>query len=376
MSRVLYDFLTESFLFREDHLAEDFASFGLDELEEELQRYRVHVLASLDEVAAEINARNSLLSIFFDTLTHPQPSIDRLKQCAFYFDFVVVDDPLFALSRQPDPAAGPPTELLGYKQPQVDRKKVASAARFMESLAPMVGADFLKFSPVSLDHEPFEGVPFKVSGNLFFEDVPSELHSFFRDRVKVHSMRRTGGGTWGYRPGESLRPSRGIYVEFEGLDRGYVYHLFATQVLSADEETRMVEMANTLPDTPPTTAEFAAWVDQSVNQSAGRVIQGVLTDFARASSSGSLICTDSILVSDLMSNQGGSSDLKSDLANLALQFEVPTFVQSHDGRPDGGENQRRGGLPQLPCRPGGGAQGATTDRRSRRTPAQAGGGPA
>ena len=188
MSRVLYDFLTESFLFREDHLAEDFASFGLDELEEELQRYRNHVMASLDEVAAEINARNSLLSIFFDTLTRPGPIIDRLKQCAFYFDFVVVDDPLFALSRQPDPAARPPTELLGYKQPQVDRKQVASAARFMESLAPMVGADFLKFSPVSLDREPFEGVPFRVSGNLFFEDMPSELHPFFKDRVKVHSI--------------------------------------------------------------------------------------------------------------------------------------------------------------------------------------------
>jgi len=129
----------------------------------------------------------------------------------------------------------------------------------------MVGADFLKFSPVSLDHELLEGVPFRVSGNLFFEDMPSELHPFFRDRVKVHSMHRTGGGTWGYRPGEPLRPSRGIYVEFKGLDRGYVYHLFATQVLSADEETRMVRMANTLPDTPPTSTEFAIWVAHTVS---------------------------------------------------------------------------------------------------------------
>lgn len=329
MSRVLYDFLTESFLFREDYLAEDFASFSIEELEAELQRYREYVLASLDEIAAEINARSSMLSIFFDTLVRPQPSIERLKQCAFYFDFVVVDDPLFALTKQPDPMARAPTEVLGYRQPRLEREDVASAARYMESLAPMVGADFLKFSPVSLDHEPSDGIPFRVSGTLFSENVPSELHPFFRDRVHVHSMHQTEKGTWAYRPGEPLKPSRGIYVEFDGLDQGYFYHLFATKVLSADEETRTVWMANTLPDAPPTPGEFAAWVAQSVNQSAERVLRGVLTDFARAGSSGSLVCTDSTLVSDLMSYHGGGrSDLRTDLANLALQFEVPTFSRA------------------------------------------------
>ncbi len=188
MSRVLYDFLTESFLFREDYLAEDFASFSVEELEAELQRYREYVLASLNEIATEINARSSMLSIFFDTLVRPQPSMERLKQCALYFDFVVVDDPLFALSKQPDPMAKAPTEVLGYRQPRLERKKVALAARFMESLAPMVGADFLKFSPVSLDYEPSDGIPFRISGTPFSENVPAELHPFFRDRVQVHSM--------------------------------------------------------------------------------------------------------------------------------------------------------------------------------------------
>lgn len=329
MSRVLYDFLTESPLFREDYLAEDFASFGNDELEAELQKYREHVLGSLDEISSEINACNSLLSIFFDTLGRPQPSIDRLKQCAFYFDFVVVDDPLFALSKQPDPMAKAPTEMLGYRQPQTKREEVASAARFMEHLAPMVGADFLKFSPVSLDHEPSDGIPFRVSGNLFSESVPPEVHPFFRDRAKVHSMYRTEDGTWAYRVGESLRPSRGIYVEFDGLDQGYFYHLFATKVISADEETRMVTMANTLPDTPPARGEFETWVAQSINQSAGHVLRGILTDFARANSSGSLVCTDSLLISDLVSHHGdNTNDLKTDLANMALQFEVPTFSRA------------------------------------------------
>lgn len=88
-------------------------------------------------------------------------------------------------------------------------------------------------------------------------------------------------------------------------------------------------MANTLPDAPPTPSEFAAWVAQSVNQSAQQVLRGVLTDFARASVSGSLVCTDSTLVSDLMSHNGGDrNNLQTDLANLALQFEVPTFSRA------------------------------------------------
>ena len=329
MSRILYDFLTESFLFREDYLAEDFASFSIQELELELQRYREYVLASLDEIAAEINSRSSMLSIFFDTLVRPQPSIDRLKQCAFYFDFVVVDDPLFALSKQQDPAAEAPTELLGYRQPRTERGKVAAAARFMESLAPMVGADFLKFSPVSLDHEPSEGIPFRVSGNLLFENVPTELHPFFQDRVRIHSMHRTDRGAWSYRPEDPVVPSRGIYVQFEGIDLGHVYHLFETRVLSMDDETGMVQMANTLPDEPPNPEAFAVWVAQSVNQSAARILRQILTDFVRAGSSDSLVCTDSTLVSDLISYRSdGVTDLQTDLANMALQFEVPTLSKA------------------------------------------------
>jgi hypothetical protein len=328
MSRILYDFLTESFLFREDHLADDFASFRIEEIEAELQSYREYVLSSLDEISAEINARNSMLSIFFDTLARPQPSIGRLKQCAFYFDFVVVDDPLFALTKLPDPMARAPTEVLGYQQSQVKREEVAAAARFMEGLTPMVVADFLKFSPISLDHEPSEGIPYKVPVNLFLEDVPPELHPVFRDRVKVHSMRQTEAGTWSYRLGEPLKLSRGIHVEFDGLDRGYVYHLFATKVLSVDEEARVVTMANTLPDTLPTSEEFEVWVEQSINQSASHVLRGILTDLARATSSGSLVCTDSTLIYELMSYRDGSGDLETNLANLALRFEVPTLSRA------------------------------------------------
>ena len=320
MSRPLYDFLHDSFLFREDLLAGDFATVRPAELAAELRRYTESA-----SPRAEISARGEALSVFFDTLSRPARTLERLKQCAFYFDFVVTDDPLFALSREPDPMAKVPTELLGYKQPELDPKAVASHARFMKSLAPMVGADFLKFSPVSLDHEPSEGIPFRVSGNFFSEDVQPELHPFFRDRVRIHSMHRRDDGGWSFEPEGPLEPSRGIWVEFDGLEQGYFYHLFETQILHADEETHTVTAANTLPDAPPNPAQFAAWVAQSANQAVGHVLQAVLTDLSRASASNSMVCTGSTLVRDLVSQRAGAENLETDLANLALEIEVPTL---------------------------------------------------
>lgn len=325
MSRSLYDFLHESFLFREVLREEDLAPVRSADLAAELRRYREHVLAARGEIEAEISARDQALSVFFDTLSRPARILERLKQCAFYFDFVVADDPLFALSQEPDPMARAPTELLGYKQPELDPKEVASAARYMKDLVPMVGADFLKFSPVSLDHEPSAGIPFRVSGNFFSEDVPPELHPFFRDRARVYSMHRRDDGGWSFEPGGPLEPSRGIWVEFDGLEQAYFYHLFETRVLHADEETHTITAVNTLPDTPPDPARFGVWVAQSTNQAAGHVLRAVLTDLARASASNSMVCTGSTLVRDLVSQRAGAENLETDLANLALELEVPTL---------------------------------------------------
>lgn len=326
MSRPLYDFLQESFLFREDLLAEDFASVRPADLAAELRSYREHVLAQRAGIETEISAGGAALSIFFDTLTQPTPTVERLKQCAFYFDLVVADDPLFALSREPDPAAETPTELLGYSQPRLDPARVASAARFMRSLDRMVGADFLKFSPVSLLHEPSDGIPYRASGTLFSEELPPELHPFFAERARVRSTRQNEGGGWSDLPGRPLTPSRGILVGFDGLGLAYPFHLLASQVLATDEETRTALFANTLPDSPPTEGEFAAWVAQSKNQAAGRVLRAVLTDLASAASSNSFFCTDSPFVRDLLSARNvGADDIETDLANLALEFELPTL---------------------------------------------------
>lgn len=35
-----------------------------------------------------------------------------------------------------------------------------------------------------------------MSGTLFSEDVPPELHPFFRDRARVRAMRRLEDGGW------------------------------------------------------------------------------------------------------------------------------------------------------------------------------------
>lgn len=325
MSRVALDFLEDSLLFRDGYLSDGFASVSADEVQRELDRYREHVTGSLEAVSAEVTGQESLLSAFFDTSGRGGPGIDSLKQTSLYFDSAVVDDPLFELSQRPSQFEEAPSKVLGYRQRGLDREKVAAAAQFMKELTPMVAPGFLKFSPISFDHEPADPPPILFSESLFAEGVPPELLSFFWDRADVHPLRKDEGGGWSYKQGDPLVPCRGIAVEFSGLDELYVFHLFASEVLSVHEETRLVKTAMTLPDEPPDPEEFGAWVTQSVNQTAHRVLRRVLSDITRASLTNSLVCTRSPLVAELLSyhDEGPPGDLKADVARLSLDLELP-----------------------------------------------------
>ena len=197
----------------------------------------------------------------------------------------------------------------------------------MKTLTPMVAANFLKFSPISLSHEPPEKIPIRYSKTLFAEGIPPKLRPLFQERVRVHPLQKTDHGTWAYREGDALVPGRGICLEFEGLDRLYMYHLFATKLHSMDEESGMVRMINWIPDEPPTPEEFATWVNQSINQAAQDILRHAITDTAHAHLSKSFVCTDSPLIGELLAHRPGSVDLKTELANLTLRLELPLLSQ-------------------------------------------------
>ena len=85
-----FDFLTDSFLFRDDLIDEQFARTPLSEIERELERYREFCIRNQAEFMAEIDTGNSSLTLYGDE----RFSVPELTQAALYVQQYVLQDPL------------------------------------------------------------------------------------------------------------------------------------------------------------------------------------------------------------------------------------------------------------------------------------------
>jgi hypothetical protein len=326
MSKMAYNFLSESFLFREDLISDQYASIGDSEVEAELLRYREHIVGAQADLEAEASDGDSRLAIYFDTINRDRPTVELLKQCALYFDLAVVDDPLFALTALSHPQGEAASQILGYERRALRLDQVADSALFMKSVTPMVAAGFLKFLPFSWRHEPPLQVPIRYSETLFSEGIPPDLRPLFAGQVKVHSLHKSERG-WSYRQGDPLVPSRGICVEFQGLPQTFVYHLFTSKAVSFDKEQRTVQMMNWMPDEPPDLGQFQVWVAQSINQAAQQVLRHLLMDLTNAGLLQAYLLTSSPFMGSLLAaHPSATSNLEADLARLSLQVDVPVLM--------------------------------------------------
>ena len=138
-------------------------------------------------------------------------------------------------------------------------------------------------------------------------------------------MRRRDGGGWEARQGDELEPCRGILVRLRGFGGGMIYHLteFKNHEPLPGRE-HLLRITQRIPHEPPNPETFRNWVAQSVNQFSGDVYKRVASDIRDAAGFGTMMFTDSQLVSELLevqvTEQGG---IREDLANLAMRFELP-----------------------------------------------------
>lgn len=138
MGSKVYDFLTDSFLFDESHIEEQFASIPEEEIRKELGRYREHWLVNAAEIEKEVRSNDSALKLF-SGLKHID--LRLLKQTALYVDQQILTDPLFDLGREPTADADAFNSLFGLRTPGFDKEEVKKAARYLKALTPMVAAD-------------------------------------------------------------------------------------------------------------------------------------------------------------------------------------------------------------------------------------------
>src|SRR5512142_1014676 len=141
MGSVLYDFLTESFLFDALLLAEDFRQVQESALQRELQRYREFCSSNIDRIVSEVPVGDGT-NLFLGRA----PSLDTLKKTILYVPCHIVADPLLAFApSERQRAARPLMELAGLREEAINRDSLANAIRFMRAVTPMVAENCLKF---------------------------------------------------------------------------------------------------------------------------------------------------------------------------------------------------------------------------------------
>jgi len=323
MSHAAFDFLNDSLLFDQEHIAAKYADVSDAELWTELDKYRAHVLAHREDLLAETAGVEGALSVYFDTSSRDLPTVDLLKQCALYFDRAVVDDPIFPLTQRSTASDESASKYFGFSAPELSRDSLSSSAAFMRSVRSMTAGQFLKFVPISAGLERPDKIPLTYSDSLYAERIPAELREWFRQRARITPLRRSDRSGWRWRPGDALEIGRAICVDFED-GRGFLYFLLASKFEDADDPNRLTATMR-MSDSPPPREEFEAWVRQSVNQAGGDVLRHLQVDLVHATHSRGMFLTESAFLGDLLRLRSGPT-LSEDVARFALQLDLPVLA--------------------------------------------------
>jgi hypothetical protein len=320
MGSLTYDFLTESFLFRDTFLAEKFGAVPDRELVEELRRYREFCLSKETDLFSEIRSNPSDLNVFAGL---ERVSLEELTQSALYVHQYVIDDPLIPLGREKAEYSEAMRKFQGFEAESLDKEDLTNRLKFLKKITPMVAAGFVKLLPVSVAFESPKELPLFISDNYFEDALPAQLLAFFRDHVHVESLRKDNQG-W-YKTGR-LFPSRGIAIDFKGHSNNPVeiYNYLDITRLEKAKEDHVINFALEMPDTPPPIPQFEAWVKQSVNQAAAKFFGRIYTECAIAGRCHALYSTASPFIANVLQQvYMPDSSVPIHTANVFLQLELP-----------------------------------------------------
>ncbi len=266
MGSRLYEFLADSFLFRDEFL-DNTLPVSTEEIQKELDRYREFSLQNEQELYDDAAGHDSSLALY----SAEGIGIPDLVHAALYVNRYILQDPLFELTAKRPEAAIALTKG-GFVPPppsdgELDVERVRSITKFMKELTPMVAGDFVKFVPSSKAMEDNPEIPIYASETYFEDALPAEILRKYKEAATVSSVIPLGEGHIRFAP---LKPARGISIRFRG-DVGEIrsmYSLHEMETTELNRETGKFTARITLPKTPPSRDRFHVWVQQSVNQAA------------------------------------------------------------------------------------------------------------
>lgn len=321
MGSVIYDFLTESLLFDDKLISDEFRCVDERLLLKSLEDYRDFVLSSLPAIEEEAKEDRSSTKIFSGS---PRTGLDLLKQAAFYVHKFIIPDPLFPLTEKPGQLYDNMRELLNINKTRVNRLHLTSAVRYLKQLAPAVAANYVRIVPISLIFEPPSEIPIHFAERHFTCDVHNGVPEYFRQNAIVKSLRRCDDDGWIETP--DLFPCRSIIVRFmgHGCEDAQFFLLFRPGRQVLNEETRIARFQMTLPDDPPDLDEFNSWVFQSINEASLNSYTRIATQISLGTSFGASYLCESPFAFDLLGKTlPVRHDLNTHTATAVLNLELP-----------------------------------------------------
>lgn len=319
MGSYAYDYLNDSLLLESTLVTRMYSGVSDSELEKELRNYREYCLKVLPEIRKTVRANNGTVSCM---ATDTMSRTSHLKQAALYLEEAVVEDPIFELTDFRSSATEALTSFMGMPSiSKIDRQKLAKAAVKLVELRPLVAGGYVKLYPVSFELERPTELPLVYSDVGFEDCLPPSILEQYKLSADVRSVQNDNGRMLVMR---DLYPCRNISVHFEGMEKGFAmgYMLTPTEVESTDKDD-VYTFLHKKSSVPPSKAEFNAWVNQSVNQTARNHFIELKKRIALSEDLCCMFGTEHLFESNLLNMNVGTKDIHSNTLNCALRMDVP-----------------------------------------------------
>lgn len=316
-----FDFLTESFLFKDALIQDKFRTISEQEILDELHKYREFCLSNQAELENEVLTNTSSLKVISDI---EMPDLNSLKQSAFYIEQYVVNDPIFSLGYRENEVNKAMNSYLGLNEKSINKSNLAKVVAYVKALTPMVFANYVKLLPINLFLEPSFQLPILYSENLFSDVLPEPIINFFHNNVIINSVERSIDNSKSINLNK-LQPCREIMFRFKNYTgHSYGYNLFQTDFNILDEEEGQFQARMNLPDEPPDRDSFVNWVNQSFYLSCKQLYDEIFEKNLIANRFGASYLSESRFVFELLSQFFSlENKIASNTANILLNMELP-----------------------------------------------------
>ena len=248
MSRTLFDFLADSVLMNRDYITNSFHPLTDRELELEMEKYSAYCGTHMKEIVEEADKQGISAMVEDIPTIGRYPLQNLLKQSALYLDTIAIADPIYSICKPMSEFDSVHREAIGMTRKELNRNALSEACLFVKNLQLAVAAGYVMLIP---NYEPIkESVPITFSHDLYQERIPQNYRDWFYNKAKVHNMEKTSQGLV-VNSGQILEPGRRIAISFEGdeMNSNFFYHLFESEVLKLDDDTRIATFRQWLPDT-------------------------------------------------------------------------------------------------------------------------------